>query len=68
MRFWRVLETGWNLDVFWDLPLGPQDPGNMELEGKKFHPWGPATYSIKTNNYHIAGIQDCKLTNSYLQD
>ena len=34
-------------------PLGPQDPGNMELEGETlfFHPWGPATISIKTIPY-----------------
>ena len=39
MWFWRVLETGWNSDVFWDLPWEPQDPGDMELEGKKVDPW-----------------------------
>ena len=33
--FWRLLETGWSFDVFWDLPMGPQDPVGMELEGKK---------------------------------
>ena len=41
MCFWRVLETGWNFDVFWDLPRGPQDSGNMECEGDQVHPGAP---------------------------
>ena len=36
--------------IFWDLPLGPQDPVLMELEGKKVASWGPVTTSIKTTN------------------
>ena len=35
MWFWRVLETGWIFDVFWDFTLGPQGPEHMEVEGKK---------------------------------
>ena len=68
MWFWRVLETGSIFYVFWDPPLGAQDPGNMDLGGKKLDPWGPVTTSIKTNHTIFPDIQDCKLTISYLQD
>ena len=27
--FWRVLEMGWNFDVFWDLTWGTPGCGNM---------------------------------------
>jgi hypothetical protein len=29
--FWRVLVTRWIFDVFWDLPLGAQDPEDMVI-------------------------------------
>ena len=73
MWFWRVLETGWNFDVFWDLPLGPQDSENMECEGDQVLPWGPEARLNQRYQSHLdwsfrLQAQDCKLTNSYLED
>ena len=73
MWFWRVLETGWIFDVFWDLPLGAQDPKHMEVEGKKVIPGAPGDRLNQRYQSHLdwsfrLQAQDCKLTNSYLED
>ena len=73
MWFWRVLETRGNLDVFRDLPLGPQDSEDMEVEGKKDDPWAQGDRLNQRYQSHLdwsfrLQAQDCKLTNSYLED